>query len=103
MTDNTGRGNGVSGSEVAVILGVVVLGAGAIGSVAVGQWHRAVLWMLTHQVLIPAAAEPTVALPASSGAGVDWPRVFIAAAGVMVAVAIGVHELRERFAVRGSA
>lgn len=98
MTDTTrGSGAGVSGHEVAIIAGISLLGAGAIGSAVLGQWHQAVVWMLAHQVLVPARGNPAFALPASGGAGIDWPRVLITVAAVMVAVAFGVHELRTRF------
>ncbi len=97
MTDNTrSTGSGVSGNEVVIIAGICLLGAGAIGSAVLTQWQQAVAWMLAHQVLVPARGNPAFSLPASGGAGIDWPRVLIAVAAVMVAVSFGVHELRTR-------
>lgn len=60
-------------------LGAVLFGVPAliVGSVTTG-WANATDWMLDHQVLLPASADPVLALPAAGGAGLDWSRIVIA-------------------------
>lgn len=67
----------------AVLFGVPTL----ILSTVTAGWARATDWMLDHRVLVPAAADPVLTLPATDGAGVDWSRIGIAA-GALLLVAV---------------
>jgi hypothetical protein len=54
-----------------------------LGSVTTA-WADATGWMLDHRILVPAAADPVVALPATEGAGLDWARIAIVAGGLLM-------------------
>jgi hypothetical protein len=54
-----------------------------LGSVTTA-WADATGWMLDHQILVPEAADPLVALPAAEGAGLDWARIAIVAGALVV-------------------
>lgn len=78
-------GNGIADTpEEEVLLIVVALGSlGLIGGSLALFWDTAVTWLLAHDLLVPAAAEPMVTLPAADGAGLDLVRLAIAA-GVLL-------------------
>ena len=59
-----------------------------------------VAWLLDHQVLIPAASNPLVALPASNGAGLDLPRLLLAGAIALGLIAFLGHRVRRAVQVR---
>lgn len=61
-------------------LGAIAAAAGAILSSAESA---AVQWLLSHHVLVPADAGPVLTLPNAGGAGLDEPRLAIAAAAVL--------------------
>jgi hypothetical protein len=54
-----------------------------LGSVTTA-WADATDWLLDHQILVPEAADPVVAVPAAEGAGLDWARIVIVAGGLVV-------------------
>lgn len=56
-------------------------------------WLRGVAWLVEHQVLVAADQGPLLALPGSGGAGLDGPRVLIAAAALLALVAFGISSL----------
>ena len=53
-------------------------------------------WLLENQVLVAAGEQPLLALPASGGAGLDVPRLALAAAALLVVVAGAVSAVRRR-------
>jgi hypothetical protein len=63
-------------------------------------WKQALAWLLDHQVLIPAASNPLVALPASNGAGLDLPRLLLAGAIALGLIAFLGHRVRRAVQVR---
>jgi hypothetical protein len=66
-------------------LGAVLFGVPAliVGGATTG-WTNATDWMLEHQVLLPASADPVLPLPATDGAGLDWTRIGLALGGLAV-------------------
>jgi len=88
MSNNPSHSSSDSDILVMILGGALLLGSA--GTVAALAWSKFLAWCLERQVLLPAAANPLLVLPASEGAGVDLPRVAVAAAvllGVLVAVA----------------
>ncbi|MCO7219517.1 hypothetical protein [Klenkia sp. PcliD-1-E] len=57
-------------------------------------WKQALAWLLDHQVLLPAASNPLVALPASDGAGPDLPRLLLVGAIALGLLAYLGHRMR---------
>lgn len=59
------------------------------GSIFVGPavlafaWTSLVGWLIAHHVLVDAAADPLVVIPASEGAGLDLPRLLLLGAVVL--------------------
>jgi hypothetical protein len=74
------------GDILVMLLGGALL-LGSAGTVTALAWSKVLAWCLAHQVLLPAAANPLLVLPASEGAGVDLPRMAVAAA-VLLAVLV---------------
>lgn len=56
-------------------------------------WLKGITWLIEHQILIGAEADPLLALPRSGGAGLDGPRVLIACAVLLALLAFGVSTL----------
>jgi hypothetical protein len=90
---NTSAEDSMALTIVGVIAGPTLIG------LLVGFWHEVVAWALKAGVLVPAAAQPLVVLPQTT-AGLDAPRLAIAAAAVgllaMVPVLLIRRALRER-------
>ncbi|HYJ68003.1 MAG TPA: hypothetical protein VEX15_10125 [Nocardioidaceae bacterium] len=80
MADRDRSGDIVWAVIAAALFGIPTL---IIGSVTTG-WADATDWMLEHHVVVPATAHPIVALPGAEGAGIDWPRIAIAAGALLV-------------------
>lgn len=85
MTHPTGRpGGGIADDELAVLLGIGILGFGAAVAAAVTWRAKTLLWLLEHQVLVTADQHPLITLPYTAGAGLDMPRLALAAAATML-------------------
>jgi len=41
-------------------------------------------WLIDHHILVAAAAQPIVTIPASGGAGLDWSRLIALTAAVLI-------------------
>ena len=74
-------------------VGIVLASAGAL-------WLTGMSWLVEHQILIPSAAAPQLVVPGSGGAGLDGPRIAIAAAVVCAVVVVAVSAARSAFARR---
>jgi hypothetical protein len=74
-----------SGDIVWAVIAAALFGVPTliIGSVTTG-WANATDWMLEHHVVVPETAHPVVALPGADGAGLDWPRIALAAGALLV-------------------
>ena len=75
---------------------ITLAGTAIVAVFSVATWHRLLAWLVDHDVLLPAAQDPLVTLPASDGVGLDLPRVAIAVATVVFAVVFGIAALRRR-------
>jgi hypothetical protein len=64
----------------AVLFGIPTL---VIGAAATG-WDRATAWLLEHEFLLPATADPVVTIPDTGGAGVDLARIVLAVGALAV-------------------
>ncbi len=78
MSNNPSHSSSDSDILVMIFGGALLLGSA--GTVAALAWSKVLAWCLEQQVLLPAAANPLLVLPAAEGAGVDLPRVAVAAA-----------------------
>lgn len=82
-------GNGLAATPQEEIL-LIHVGLAAL-TVALGSagvlWLKGSTWLVAHQVLVPAAAHPVLTVPGAGGAGLDLPRVAVAAAVVVALVA----------------
>lgn len=67
-------------------LTAIVLFASGASAAALAAWGKIVTWLLEHKIIVPAAADPTVVIPSTVGAGLDLPRIVIAMAAL---IAIG--------------
>ncbi|MGL5824986.1 MAG: hypothetical protein ACRCYU_09245 [Nocardioides sp.] len=82
----------------------MVAAAVAIGSIfTVATWHKALNWLVSHQVLVTAAESPLVTLPAGNGVGLDAPRLAIAGAVVVFGLVSGAAVLRRHVAAAAAA
>jgi hypothetical protein len=82
---------------------LVMIGIGSIGAIAGGAsgllggaWSQAVAWLLAHDILVAASTDPLLAMPAADGAGLDLPRLAIAAATALLLLVAAVDALRRR-------
>ncbi|GAA4759027.1 hypothetical protein GCM10023328_47980 [Modestobacter marinus] len=75
MSAQTARpGSGTDPDDLMVLLFAGML----IGpTVLVFAWTSLVGWLVDHQVLLAAARDPLVVVPASDGAGLDLPRLLL--------------------------
>ncbi|MGH3453993.1 MAG: hypothetical protein ACRDP2_06220 [Nocardioidaceae bacterium] len=67
-----------SGDIVWAVIGAALFGVPAllITSASSG-WDRARVWLLEHDVLLPAASDPLLPVPGADGAGLDAARLAI--------------------------
>jgi hypothetical protein len=83
---NTPSHSSSDGDILVMILGGALL-LGSASTITALAWSKILTWCLAHQVLLPTATNPMLVLPASGGAGVDLPRLAVAAA-VLLAVLV---------------
>lgn len=97
---NGRRGNGLADNEdeevFLVNMGVLALST-VLGSAGL-LWLKGSAWLVEHQVLVSAAADPLLAIPGTGGAGLDVSRLAIAAAVVLIAVMGAVGGVRRAWA-----
>lgn len=67
---------------LATLVAVVVIGPTLIASRATG-------WLVDHGLLVSAAVDPVVVLPAAGGAGLDGRRLLAITAGLVLLVVAG--------------
>ncbi|ACZ32447.1 hypothetical protein Xcel_3448 (plasmid) [Xylanimonas cellulosilytica DSM 15894] len=88
--NSTQLGNGIADTpEEEVIL--IVVGLGALGLIAGSLglfWDKTIAWLLTHGLLLPAAARPLLEIPGTDGAGLDLMRAAIAAGVLLALIAV---------------
>lgn len=95
MTSPTpSRGRGIDDDELLVLLGAGILGFGAAVAAALTWWAKTLLWLLEHQVVVAADRHPLVALPYSAGAGLDVPRLALAAAALLLLLTASISAVR---------
>ena len=66
---------------------LLFLGLLAGPTILVLAWRSLVGWLVDHQILLAATRHPLVVIPASDGAGLDFPRLLLLAAVVLVLLA----------------
>lgn len=99
---NAGAGQSISDDEMTLLL-VAFAAWPALAGAATWAWSQGGTWLVKHQILVPAKAEPLVILPGMGGAGLDMARVSIVAGAVMVLVALTAAGISRAVAVRRSA
>lgn len=104
MSSNTSHrgGNGLADTpeeEVLLIhVAIAVIGM-AVGSAGV-LWLKGATWLVKHQVLVGASADPLVQIPGAGGAGLDVPRLAITAAIVLATLVVAASSARHAIARR---
>ena len=96
------RSGGRAGSaddEFVLVVVAAVAAAALVGSVGV-LWLAGVDWLLEHGVLVSAAAIPVLSVPGCAGAGLDGPRLAVAA-GLLLALAAWVGSAIRRRILAG--
>lgn len=98
----TGQNARTSDDDLFVLLIVGMLSLGAIGTAIAVAWDTALRWLLEHQVLVAAGQHPLLPVPYSRGAGLDAPRVAIAAAALVLLLVCAVGWVRGQLALRAA-
>ena len=86
------HGNGIADTpeeEFIVVHAALAALAAVIGSAGF-LWLKGVEWLIEHNILVAASADPLLVLPASAGAGLDLPRIAIAGGVLLGAVLLSV-------------
>ncbi len=78
------------------LLTVLVASAGVF-------WLKGATWLVEHRILVSASAHPLIAVPGAAGAGLDLPRVAIAAAAVIAVIAWAASAVRRSWSTREAA
>lgn len=99
---NAGAGQSINDDEMTLLL-VAVVAWPALAGAAMWAWSQGGSWLVKHQILVSAKAQPLVHLPGMGGAGLDMARLSIVAGVVMVLVALTVAGISRAVAVRRSA
>lgn len=83
-------GNGVADTpeEELVLIHVAIAAVAVVLGSAGALWLTGSVWLVQHKVLVAQAAQPLIEVPGTAGAGLDLPRVAIAA-GLIVATLAG--------------
>jgi len=95
-------GNGVADTPeeelvlIHIVMGAVTIVLGSAGAL----WLTGAAWLVEHQVLVARAAQPLVEVPGAAGAGLDLPRIAIAAALLLAALAGAVSYVRRSWTRR---
>lgn len=89
------RGNGLADSpqEELVLIHAGLIALGLIAGSAGALWLKGATWLVEHHILVPGAAGPILTIPGTAGAGLDLPRLAIAAAVVLAGIAVLVSSL----------
>ena len=91
---NESTGSNLSPTEEITV--ITLAGTGILAVLSVATWHRLLAWMVDQKLLLPAAQDPLVTLPAGAGVGLDVPRLAIASAVLVFIVVFGIAALRRR-------
>lgn len=96
-----GRGSHVApGEELTLLVVGMTAVTTAVGVVfSISTWHRAMDWLVAHQVLVSAGESPIVVLPAADGVGLDGQRLVVVGAVLVAAIAAVVSAVRRRLDV----
>lgn len=90
MSTNPRRGgNGLADTpeEELVIIHVAIAAVAALLASAGALWLQGASWLVEHHVLVARAARPLIEVPGTAGAGLDLPRIAIAVAVLLAALA----------------
>ncbi|MFJ4233868.1 hypothetical protein [Cellulosimicrobium cellulans] len=87
MSNTHGNGIADTPEDELIVINAALVALGAIAGSAGFLWLKGVAWLIEHNILVAASAEPLLVLPASDGAGLDLPRIAIAG-GVLLGVVV---------------
>lgn len=89
--------------EVVVLLIIGVVMGGSVLAGMSGLWIHITAFLTAHAVLVPATHSPLVAIPGAEGAGLDQPRLIVAAGLALMVIALtAAHMGRLRHSVKRS-
>jgi hypothetical protein len=95
MTSTRGGGSEREMSNDELLLALFGIGAVVLAfSKASSLWAGATAWLLEHQVLV--SENVTVSVPGAAGAGLDAPRLAIAAAAILILVVGAITAIKAR-------
>lgn len=100
MSNNTNTPRSSSDSEILILILAAGLLLGGAGTALTLAWSKILSWCLQQRVLLPAAADPLVAVPHTGGAGLDLPRLAVAAAVLLSVLAVTASTTR-KYRARG--
>jgi len=86
--------------ELLIILMAGAAVAGALFTAGSGLTADLMGWLVEHSVLLPAARDPQFPIPLAGGAGLDGPRLMVAAGVGTMPAAWAVDELARRIVRR---
>lgn len=81
--------NQLSPTEELLMLKVAMIAVATVAAsiFTISTWHRALAWLVEHQVLVAANDSPLLRLPAADGIGIDAPRLAVAVAVLGIVLA----------------
>ncbi len=96
------RGNGLADTpeEELLLIHVALVAAGVVLGSASAIWLMGATWLVEHQILVAQSADPLLEIPGTNGAGLDLPRVAVAAGVIVAILTIAVSAARRAFARR---
>ncbi len=98
--NNPGNGSATTPSEELLLLHVAMFALGGLVASAGALWLTGSRWLVAHKILVAADQTPLIAIPGAAGAGLDLPRICIAAAAVLAAVVITISWARRQLRAR---
>lgn len=95
-------GNGLADTpeEETFLINIGVLALSTLLGSAGLLWLKGAAWLVEHQILVAAGQDPLLVVSGTNGAGLDLPRLAIAAAVVLVGLVSLVSAARRSLARR---
>ena len=81
--------------ELITVLVLVCAGAAALSSAGL-LWAKGGVWAVRHKLVVGRVDDPLLVLPGLHGAGLDWPRIALLLALLLMAAALTAGAIRER-------
>ena len=106
MNNTPTRSNGFAGTtpgEEMLLINVAMAAVVTVMASAGALWLAGTEWLVEHHILVPRAADPIIEVPGAAGAGLDLPRVAVAAGILLALLAIALSSARRALTRREEA